>query len=78
MLLSMESSTNRMMRLGRELIYMKRTTPINEAVRQIRALGESEVNRLNKDFLDLNKYSVAAVGPVTRNEIHNLFNDLVS
>jgi predicted Zn-dependent peptidase len=78
MLLSMESSTNRMMRLGRELIYMKRITPINEAVRQIRALGESEVNRLNKDFLDLNKYSVAAVGPVTRNEIHNLFNDLVS
>jgi predicted Zn-dependent peptidase len=78
MLLSMESSTNRMMRLGRELIYMKRATPINEAVRQIRSVGASDVNRLNKDFLDLKKYTVAAVGPVTQKEIQDLFNDLVS
>jgi len=78
MLLSMESSTNRMMRLGRELIYMKRITPINEAVRQIRSLNESDVNRLNKEFLDLRKYTVTAVGPVTQKEIQDLFNTLVS
>jgi predicted Zn-dependent peptidase len=77
MLLSMESSTNRMMRLGRELTYLKKVTPIDQVVGQIRRLSEGDVNRLAKDYLDVKKYSVTAVGPVTQTEIQDLYNSIV-
>lgn len=77
-MLSMESSTTRMMRLGRELIYLKKVSSTSEAVRDLRATGVSEVNQLNRDFLDLKKYSVCAVGPVIQKDIQDLFNAVVS
>jgi predicted Zn-dependent peptidase len=77
-MLSMESSTTRMMRLGRELIYLGKVSSTSEAIRELRQTGVNEVNQLVKDFLDLKKYSVCAVGPVTQNEIQDLFNAVLS
>lgn len=72
LLLSMESSTNRMMRLGREMMYLKRTSTIEEMVDSVRNLKVDQINRLIVTHLDLTRYSVAAIGPVSRTDITTL------
>ena len=75
LLLSMESSTNRMMRLGREMMYLNRISTIEEMVDSVRTLNVDKINELIPTHLDLTRYSVAAIGPVTRPDITALHAD---
>ena len=77
LLLSLESSTNRMLRLGRELMYLQKTSVIDEVVDLIKGIPESEINKLTKTFLDPRKYSVAAVGPINEKEIISTFSNIL-
>lgn len=63
-LLSLENSTNRMLRIGREVSYLDKTVPIDETVRLINKIEEDEIKGLINTYLDLDKYSIAAVGPI--------------
>ncbi|OGC39402.1 hypothetical protein A2Y85_06300 [candidate division WOR-3 bacterium RBG_13_43_14] len=73
LLLSFESSTNRMLRMGREMTYLNTVTPITKIITNIKCVKATEVNDLNHKYLDLNKYVIAAVGPVSQREIEDLF-----
>ncbi len=73
LLLSFESSTNRMLRMGREMSYLKTVTPIKRIISNIKSVKVAEVNALNARYLDLNKYVIAAIGPVNQREIEDLF-----
>ncbi len=75
-LLSLENSTNRMLRIGREICYLNQTIPINEVVQRMRNIREQDINSLVKDYLCLEKYSIAAVGPVDKKLLDQISEDL--
>lgn len=76
LLLSLESSSNRMLRLGRELSHLKKVNSIDEVLKQIRAVDETQINELITDYLDLKKYTIAAIGPVQKKEIEDIFRSI--
>ena len=76
LLLSVENSTTRMMRLGREVLYLDRTTSIEETVNGINTVKDTEVNDLISEYLDPSNFSVAAVGPVSEKEINRVHDSL--
>jgi predicted Zn-dependent peptidase len=76
LLLSLESSTNRMLRFGREMAYMKKTCSIDEIIEEIRIIDEGHVNKLSSDYLDPTRYTITAVGPITQEEIEDTFKTL--
>jgi predicted Zn-dependent peptidase len=73
LLLSLESSTNRMLRLGREMLNFKRITPINKVIDQISKINEEHVNALIPTYLNPSHYTIAAVGPITKKQIDDIF-----
>lgn len=76
LMLSLENSTNRMLRIGREILYLDRTTPVEEIVKKIKAIDEDEVNSLIADFLDLKRYSIAEVGPLEEQLVKTIADEL--
>jgi len=72
-LLSMESSTNRMMRLGRELLQLGKITEIDELISKIKGVSREEIMALAQNYLQPDKYTATAVGPVTEKEIKEIF-----
>jgi predicted Zn-dependent peptidase len=76
LLLSLESSTSRMLRLARESVYAPHVASVDEVVARINSVDEAQVNKLQGDFLDPRQYTVAAVGPITQNELQNALDDL--
>ncbi len=73
LLLSLESSTNRMMRLGRELLQLGKITEIDDMVGKIKGVSREEIMALAQDYLQPDKYTAAAIGPVTEKEIRDIF-----
>jgi predicted Zn-dependent peptidase len=73
LLLSLENSTNRMLRLGREVSHLKEAQPIDDVINRIRSINEKQVNDLIPEYLDPTKYTIAAIGPVTDKEIVDIF-----
>jgi len=69
LLLSFESSTNRMLRLGREMCNLKKTYSIDDIIESIRAINDKQINKLISKYLNPKNYTVAAIGPATREEI---------
>ena len=76
LLLSLENSSTRMLRLGRELSYLQRVSTIDTIIRQIRNINEEHINELISDYLDLEKYTIAAIGPVNEKEIEDTFRSI--
>ena len=76
LLLSFESSTNRMLRLGREMCNLKKTYSIDDIIRSIRMINEEQINELISDYLNPKKYTIAAIGPVTEKEIEETFRSM--
>ncbi len=76
LLMGLENSTNRMLRLGREFSYLQKVTPVEETVRKINAISKEEINRLVGDYLALNNYSVVAIGPIEEKSFQEIVNDL--
>lgn len=73
LLLSLESSTNRMLRLGREMTYLGKNISIESMISGIRSIRTDQVNALIPDFLNPAKYSIAAIGPVSEKQIQKTF-----
>ncbi len=75
-LLSLENSTNRMLRIGREVTYLNKTVSVDETVARIREVDLKEINDSVRDYFDLGRYSIAAVGPLTDNIFDKFVTDL--
>ena len=73
LLLSLESSTNRMLRLGREMLNFGKITTIDNVITKIGKIKEQQVNALIEKYLSPKKYTIAAIGPITRKEIDDIF-----
>lgn len=73
LLLSLESSTNRMLRFGREMTNLGKVNTIDTIIQNIREIKVEDLNRLRADYLDPRNYVIAAVGPVTETEINDIF-----
>lgn len=76
LLLSLESSTSRMLRLARETVYTQKVTSIDETVARINSVDQQQVNALINEFLQPEQYTIAAVGPITKNEVHDILDDI--
>lgn len=76
LLLSLETSTNRMLRLGREMLYLKEVIPIDDTIERIRSLDVSEINGLIKEYLNPKKYTVAAIGPIEKKEVKDILKSI--
>jgi len=77
-LLSLESSTSRMLRLARETVYKSEVASIDDVVAKIDTVNAAQINGLTGDFLNPKQYTIAAVGPITEKEVHSIFEDLNS
>lgn len=69
LLLSLESSTNRMLRFGREMTYLGKNISIESMIDAIRGISTDQVNALISDYLDPATFTIAAIGPVTEKYI---------
>ncbi len=77
-LLSLESSTNRMLRIGREVSYLNKITSVEEIVSKIKMTTRNEINNFTKEYFDLKKYSIAAIGPIDRHIMQNIIDEIRS
>jgi predicted Zn-dependent peptidase len=66
LLLSLESTSNRMTRLGRALITDVELVTVEESLRRIDAVTAEEVAELARDLLAPEALSIAAIGPAER------------
>jgi predicted Zn-dependent peptidase len=78
LLLSLESSTSRMLRLAREAVYSQKIATVDDVVAKINSVNVGGVNGLAKKFLNPEKYTIAAVGPITENEVSSILDELNS
>ncbi|MBE0432049.1 insulinase family protein [candidate division WOR-3 bacterium] len=76
LLLSLESSTSRMLRLAREAVYSKEIASVDDVVARINGVDEVQINSMAGDFLDPKHYTVTAVGPISEKEVAAIVNDL--
>ncbi|UCF71641.1 MAG: insulinase family protein [candidate division WOR-3 bacterium] len=76
LLLSLESSTSRMLRLAREAVYSREIATVDDVVARINSVNEKEINGIIKDYFDPQRYTVAAVGPITEKDISSILDDL--
>jgi predicted Zn-dependent peptidase len=63
LLLSLESTSNRMTRLGKATVTGTPLLGVEEVVRRLDAVGADEVAELARDILDPARMSVAGIGP---------------
>jgi predicted Zn-dependent peptidase len=77
LLLSMESSTSRMLRLARESVYTSSAASIDEIVGRINSVDEEQINNKVSSFLRPQNYTVSAVGPITQEEVQGMLQDLI-
>ncbi len=78
LLLSLESSTSRMLRLAREAVYSQEIASVDDVVARINAVDEEQINSITKEYFDPKQYTVTAVGPITEKEVKNILEDLNS
>jgi predicted Zn-dependent peptidase len=61
--MSLEYTTNRMMRLAQSIIYFNRIKSLEETVTEIDAIDRDELFELSKKIFDLKKYSQVIISP---------------
>ncbi len=61
--MSLENTTNRMMRLAQSMIYFKRIKSLEETMSEIDSLTREELFELSRKIFDLNKYSQVTISP---------------
>jgi len=72
LLLSLENSTNRMLRLGREMLYLGSVHEIEHILEKVRVINEKEINALIPSFLDFATQTYALVGPLNTEEARDI------
>jgi len=63
LLLSLESVSTRMSRLGKSQLYLGKITPPEEIVRRIMAVTNDDIMELTRNLLKPENFSLASVGP---------------
>jgi predicted Zn-dependent peptidase len=64
LVLSLESMSNRMMRMGKSMIYFGRVIPLEEIIGKINAVTREDIARVAHNIFDERNLSLAAVGPL--------------
>ncbi len=72
LLLSMESTDNRMTRLARNEILFERDVPLEDVVANIDAVGREDIRNLAGKIFDSDSISLAALGRVSKQDITDL------
>jgi predicted Zn-dependent peptidase len=62
-LLSLDSMSTRMTRIGKSMLYYDRVISPTEVVEKIEQVGDSDVRRISAEILGSGDYAYAAVGP---------------
>jgi predicted Zn-dependent peptidase len=78
LLLSLESSTSRMLRLAREAVYSSKIASVDDVVSRINAVDIGQINSMTQDFFDPRQYTVTAVGPITEKDVESMLEDINS
>ncbi|MEE8575118.1 MAG: pitrilysin family protein [Thermodesulfobacteriota bacterium] len=66
MILGLETSSNRMMRMARDEIYFGRVVPIKEVVKGIDSVSEDDIKKIATKLLDSAAATLVAIGKVRR------------
>ncbi len=74
LMLNLESTQARMGKLAKDELHHERHTSLEEMLRCIDRVSESQVNRLAQDILDRDRLSVTALGPVSRQSLQAALN----
>ncbi len=69
LLLSMESTDNRMIKLAKNEILFGRNIPVEETVRNIEAVSRKDIKNLASDIFSFDTISLAALGKVTEKDV---------
>jgi predicted Zn-dependent peptidase len=77
LLLNLETSTNRMLRLGKEMSYTHKIMTIDEIANHIHSLSTDQINELIKNYLNPHTYTVAAIGPIEKHEVEDIVTSIV-
>lgn len=64
LVLGLESMSNRMMRMGKSMIYFGRVIPLEEIIGKINAVTHDDIARVANHIFDERNLSLAAVGPL--------------
>ena len=67
-LLGMESTDNRMMKLARDEIYLKRYVPPEEVIAHIDAVGVEDIRLLSCEVFNPDTISLAAIGRISEKD----------
>ncbi|GJL56245.1 MAG: peptidase M16 [Nitrospirales bacterium] len=74
LMLGLEGTYGRMNKLAKNELYQGRYVSLQEMIKEIDRISIDDINRLNRQLLDLNGLVVTALGPVpknvTLNEVH--------
>ncbi len=68
LVLSLESTSNRMSRLAKSELYYDRFITIDELIQEIDSVEEEEIKRFAVDFFDIDQYSEALLIPEEKKE----------
>ena len=77
LLLSLENSTTRMMRIGRNEVLTGQLEPIETTLKYIDSVDLEQVNSLIKKYINPQDTCLAAVGPIEEEKIRDLWNNIV-
>lgn len=62
LILSLESMTNRMLKLAREEMYTQKHSTLEELIEKIERVKKEEVEELAREMLDPSSYTMVLVG----------------
>jgi len=65
-LLALESTSNRMIRLAKSETYHGRLVPVEEIVEKVEKVTREQVNRMAQSLLDFDQFTQVILGPVTK------------
>ena len=66
LILAMESTSNRMIKNAREIIYLKRTVSVDEIIKKIRKITIEKINSTIRDMFNPEDFSLSLVGNIKK------------
>ncbi len=63
MLMSLESTTNRMLRIAQSIIYFNKIKPVEETVRNIQAVGAKEIREISNEIFENSNLTRVILSP---------------
>ena len=73
LMLSLESTTSRMSKLARDVMFEDRPTSLDAMLADLDRVTDAQVHRVAQECLDAERFSLSAVGPIMRQSIGRAF-----